>query len=119
MVARRLRDSRLTALRVVEHQGEPVDLIEQWSGAEQAIVVDAVHSGAEPGTIHALDAARRVCRSSCSRDRHTPSASPRPSSWHGPWTACRTHLLVYGIEGESFSAGRGLTRRSSEPWAAS
>jgi hydrogenase maturation protease len=43
-------------VRVIEHEGEPLDLIEEWSGADEAIVVDAVSSGAQAGAIHRLDA---------------------------------------------------------------
>ena len=37
------------------YEGEPVGLIEDWAGADAVIVVDAVSSGAPPGTIHRLD----------------------------------------------------------------
>ena len=37
------------------YEGEPVGLIEEWTGADAVIVVDAVSSGAPPGTIHRLD----------------------------------------------------------------
>lgn len=44
---------------MIECEGEPLDLIEEWSGAGQAIVVDAVSSGAEPGAIHRIDPRRQ------------------------------------------------------------
>ena len=48
-VARRLREAPPAGARVIEREGEPVDLIEEWSTAGEAIVIDAVSSGAEPG----------------------------------------------------------------------
>ena len=109
MVARRLRDSRLTALRVVEREGEPVDLIEQWSGAGQAIVVDAVHSGAEPGTIHALDASStRMPIELFTGSTHAFGLAEAVELARA-LDRLPTRLLVFGIEGRSFSAGRGLT----------
>src|SRR4030095_1665279 len=42
--------------RAIRHEGEPLDLLEEWSGYAAALVLDAVSSGAEPGTIHRLDA---------------------------------------------------------------
>jgi hydrogenase maturation protease len=93
----------------VSAEGEPVALLDLWQGASAVTVVDAVSSGAAPGTIHRLDA----------------SDAPLPAALAGP----STHLLglseaielaralgrlparvtVYGIEGEDFSAGAGLT----------
>jgi hydrogenase maturation protease len=44
-------------VRVCEHDGEPAGLLDRWEGAEIAIVVDSVRTGAAPGTVHrvALD----------------------------------------------------------------
>ena len=78
-----------TARVRVEHEGEPVDLIEEWAGADAVIVVDAVSSGAPPGTIHRLDAARRADPGGAVaglharlRPRRGDRARPRP------WTGC-------------------------------
>ncbi|WP_225753861.1 hydrogenase maturation protease [Actinotalea sp. Marseille-Q4924] len=42
-------------LRVVVHE-DPTCLVEVWGDAETVVVVDAVRSGAPPGTVHVLDA---------------------------------------------------------------
>ena len=42
-------------LRVVEHDREPLDLIELWTGAGSALLIDAV-AGEEPGRIHRFEA---------------------------------------------------------------
>ena len=39
-------------VEVVEVDGEPARLVEAWAGRPLAVVVDAVVSGAEPGTVH-------------------------------------------------------------------
>jgi hydrogenase maturation protease len=72
---------------VVESDGEPSRLLDAWRGADLAIVVDAVRSDAEPGT---------VVRAEAGRD-----ALP------GPATAGGTHAL--GI-GEAVALGRALDR---------
>lgn len=41
-------------VRVIEHE-DPTSLIDLWSDAPLAVVVDAVVSGAAPGTIHVLE----------------------------------------------------------------
>ena len=55
MVARRVADLALTGITVLEHE-DPTGLIEIWSGAELVVVVDAVRSGAAPGTVLVLEA---------------------------------------------------------------
>jgi hydrogenase maturation protease len=40
-----------SAARLVETDGEPARLIDAWRGSDAAIVVDAVRTGAAPGTV--------------------------------------------------------------------
>ncbi len=80
-------------------------MIEAWQGAAWVMLVDAVHSGASPGTIHRLDA----------------RAAPMPTGFFHYSTHAFSvaeaieltrsldqlpaHLVVYGIEGANFAAG--------------
>lgn len=50
VVGRALAARHLPGVDVVAHE-DPTDLVELWSGRELALVVDAVLSGAEPGTV--------------------------------------------------------------------
>jgi len=43
---------------VLEREGESTGLIESWSGAKALWLVDAVSSGARPGTVHRVDASQ-------------------------------------------------------------
>ena len=95
--------------RVVECEGEPVGMLDAWEGCDRAILVDAIQSGAEPGTVRRLEA----------------HAGPLPPELQ----RASTHLLgvadavelaralgrlpeqtiVYGIEAESFATGAALS----------
>ncbi|MBI2933468.1 MAG: hydrogenase maturation protease [Planctomycetes bacterium] len=106
VAARRLRERGVAAL---EHEGDLATLMDQWKGADGVVLVDAVWSGAAPGTVHRLDA----------------GASPLPrelfkSSTHALGLADAVELsralgtlparvLVFGIEGRDFTAGVGLS----------
>jgi hydrogenase maturation protease len=94
----------------LEHEGDPLALLDLWDGAGLAVVIDAVRSGAEPGTIHRFDAG------------HAPLPAPLrgSTSTHAVGLGeaielARTlgrlpaRLVVYGIEGERFDAGAELT----------
>jgi len=92
-------------IEVLELEGEPVDLIEAWEGAELVLVADAVSSGGEPGEVHRIDA----------------TAAPMPAALVGHSTHALglaeavelgralerlpRRLVVYGIEAQRFEAG--------------
>jgi hydrogenase maturation protease len=106
VAARRLRET-LPGVRVVEVEGDPAALLDLWAGAERAIVVDAVRSGAPPGTIHRVDASALP-------------AGLRSASTHALGLADAVELAralgrlparleLYGIEGARFETGEGLT----------
>jgi hydrogenase maturation protease len=96
-------------LHGVEHQADVGDLIASWEGLESVILIDAVSSGAAPGTIHRLDV--------------TDSPVPRElfkNSTHALGLADAIELsralgtlphevLIYGIEVRDTTAGIGLS----------
>ncbi len=122
-VARRLRtlgDAADTAVRaelampaelaVLEYEGEPLGLLELWEGARAAVLVDAIRSGAAPGTIHRVDASREPI----------PAPLRGSSSTHAVGVGDAIELaralgrlparvVVYGVEGACFDAGSGLS----------
>ncbi len=105
LAARALRKRGLAGVEVLELEGEPVDLIEAWDGAEAVVVADAVSSGGEPGELHRIDA----------------SEGPLPAALAGASTHAMglaeavelaraldrlpPRLVVFGIEAASFETG--------------
>lgn len=96
----------------LEHDADPptgpVDLIDRWSGADLAVVVDAVRSSAPPGTVHVLDTAAGPL--------DAVGAARPPASTHGLGLADTLRLaealgsapgriVVVGIEGSDFDTG--------------
>ena len=106
IAARRLRENGFAA---EECEGDVATLIDRWKGADVVILMDAVSSGAVPGTLHRLDV----------------SSSPLPrelfkSSTHAFGLAeaielSRTlgtlpaRVFVFGVEAQDFTAGVGLS----------
>ncbi|WP_327045631.1 hydrogenase maturation protease [Microbispora sp. NBC_01189] len=94
----------------VEACGDAAALVEAWSGAALAIVVDAVRTGAAPGTVH-----------------HSLPSLPVPlpeAGWHGGTHSLGLvdavdlgralgrlpgELVVVGIEGGDFTPGAPMT----------
>ncbi len=102
-----------------ECSGELFELLDAWEGAAAVVLVDAVRSGAPPGTLHRFDA----------------SETPLPV---GFTAAPSTHALglgeaielaraigrlpgrvvVHGVEGERFELGEGLSAATASALAA-
>ena len=54
-VVRRLKARAAGQVEIAEHDGDATSLLDVWDGASEVVLVDAVQSGAEPGTIHRVD----------------------------------------------------------------
>lgn len=109
LVARRIRALHLPQVQVIESDGECTKLMECWKGAERVILIDAVQSGAPPGTIHRV------------------MAQDLPAHW----LHCSTHAFgvaeaialaqalgqlprpfsILGIEGSTFAIGAALSEQ--------
>jgi hydrogenase maturation protease len=94
----------------LEHEGDPLALLDLWEGAELALVIDAVSSGSEPGTIHRFDVGAGPLpvrmRSSTSTHAVGLAEAIELARALGRLPA---RLTVYGIEGERFGVGTALT----------
>ncbi len=102
LVARRLRAKGLNA---VEHSGDGLALIELWHGFDDVILVDAMVSGAKPGTFLAWDpASQPVCSQNwrCSTHVFGPAEAIELSRVIGRLPA---NIRIYGIEAEEFELG--------------
>ncbi len=105
LVARRVREIAPAQVEVIELEGEPARLIDAWQGADIAVVVDAVSSGAAAGELMRFDAGE----------------DPLPASVGAPSTHALglgdaveiaralgrlpRRLIVFGIEAAEFTPG--------------
>lgn len=96
--------ARMSGVTVVAHE-DPTGLLDVWAGHDPVVVVDAVRSGAAPGTVHRLE---------------TVPAGLGPGSTHGIGLAdvvelgralgrLPGRLVVIGIEAERFDHGAPLS----------
>jgi hydrogenase maturation protease len=109
LVARQLRSHVQTSCAVLEHDGEGAALMESWNRWDTVIIVDAVHSGAEPGAVYRFDA---ISQPLPSKIRHgsTHSFSLGEAIELGrALNQLPRHMVVYAIEGQSFEAGDRLS----------
>jgi hydrogenase maturation protease len=109
-VIQRLRSAPLPGVILAETPGTAASILAAWEDTADAIVVDAVLSGAPPGTIYRLDA----------HDSAAAFPVSRSTSSHG-WGLAEalalgqvfrnlpSRLIIYGIEGQDFSFGESLS----------
>jgi hydrogenase maturation protease len=108
-VARQVKEMDLLDVRVLEASGEGTTLMEMWKGFGSVVLVDAVHSGSEPGTIHELDAhGRSIPTGFFHYSTHAFSVAEAIELARA-LDQLPPRLLIYGIEGEQFEAGAGLS----------
>ena len=108
-VARRLRARSPSGVTILEESGEGAALIQAWQGATWVMLVDAVRSGAPPGTIHCLDArAAAVPTGFFHYSSHAFSVAEAVELARS-LDQLPLHLFVYGIEGSNFAAGVSLS----------
>jgi hydrogenase maturation protease len=108
-VAARLRAARPPGCRILEEEGEPASLIEGFELVKEALVVDAVSSGAEPGTLHRFDCTHEPLPTELFRASTHALGVADAVELARELGRLPDRLAVYGIEGANFEAGEGLS----------
>ncbi len=96
------------AVALVEADGEPSRLIDAWADADLAVVVDAVSSGATPGTIHVWRGVGEIARSAASTGTHALGLAEAIALGRALHRLPRT-LVIVGVEVADISPGQGLS----------
>ena len=108
-VADRLRTRMPSGVEIVSCEQEPSRLIDACEGAATALVVDAVESGAAPGTLHRFDASDRPVPERLFRSSTHAFGVGEAIELARALNRLPDRVIVYGIEGAVFEAGEGLT----------
>jgi hydrogenase maturation protease len=109
-VADAIRRAGISGVSVTESSGDPTAIMDAWAGTDRAVLVDAMVSGAAPGTVRRFDAT----------DDPIPAAA-HFATLHGMGAVEAVELaralgrlpgrvLVYGVEGVEFRPGTSLTK---------
>ncbi|HHT9130352.1 MAG TPA: hydrogenase maturation protease [Candidatus Brocadiaceae bacterium] len=109
VVAQHLKEQALEHVNVLEEGGDGVALMESWRNADTVILVDAVYSGAKPGTLHRFDAyAQPIPVKFFHYSTHTFGVA-EAIELSRTLNQLPPRLIIYGIEGKCFEAGAGLS----------
>lgn len=91
------------------HPGEGAGLMDAWDGCAAVVLVDALQSGAAPGTIHRFDAHHETLPAGLFRASSHLFGVAEAVEMARVLGRLPPILLIYGIEGGDFTAGEGLT----------
>ena len=110
-VAQRLIALNLPQVCVLEHSGEGASLIDTWesSGAQFVILIDAVCSGAEPGTIYRLDVNEQTIPTSFFNYSTHAFSLAEAAELARVLGKLPPNAVIYGIEGSRYAAGAALS----------
>ena len=110
-VIRALKERKLPDTVSVESSGDGAELIEMFSSVRMAILIDAVSSGGNPGTIYKFDAHKQPIPAQLSFQSTHVFSVDEAIELARVLEQLPPILIVYAIEGENFSTGIGLTSK--------
>jgi len=109
VIARRVREKVSPSVKVLEASGEGAALIETWKDTDSVILIDAVHSGVKPGTIHRFDAQTQPIPSKYFHYSTHAFSVAEAVELARALEQLPPRLIIYGIEGKNFEAGEKLS----------
>ncbi|MCB9832091.1 MAG: hydrogenase maturation protease [Planctomycetes bacterium] len=106
LVARRLAALPPANCRVLEHDGDGMDLLLAWEGADQAILVDALLSGGQAGELRVIDATEASLSAALFSSTSSHALGLAEAIELGRALGrLPDRVLIYGIEGADFATG--------------
>ena len=96
-------------MTVLVQSGEGTRLLESWRNADAVILIDAVQSGARPGTVHRLEAVEQPVPRALLRCSTHAFGIAEAIELARALRQLPPRLVIYGIEGQTFAAGAGLS----------
>ena len=96
-------------IRLVGCEGEPVALLDAWDDCDVAVVVDATHSGAEPGTVRRIAAHETRLPDELTRSSTHVLGVGEAIELARALGKLPPRTIVFGIEGSRFDTGTPLS----------
>jgi hydrogenase maturation protease len=108
-VAARVRSRVALGVDVQTCEDEPSRLVDTLQEADEAVVIDAVAAGGEPGDVHRFDASDAALPVEFFRSSTHAFSLGEAIEVARALGRLPRRLVVFGIEGESFTAGTDLS----------
>jgi hydrogenase maturation protease len=96
-------------VRVLEHSGDCLSLLQRWRGAHAVVLLDAARSGAPVGSVTVFDASRQPCPASLRADSSHAFGVAETIELARTLGELPPVVVVYAIEGSEFGYGAPLS----------
>jgi len=114
IVAQGLKRKATDCVNIIEKDCDGAALMECWEGANMVILIDAVHSGALPGTILRLDAHAQPIPATYFHYSSHAFGVAEAVELSRTLNQLPPRFIIYGIEGKCFEPGGGLTKEVAQ-----
>jgi hydrogenase maturation protease len=111
--ARHLQNRCQPGVEIIEHDGEPADLLDVWQGRDVVVVIDAIAADLPAGTMIRIEAGTDAIPLDASASTHLLGLGEAVALAHALGRLPR-RLIIYGVVGQQF----GWAEELSPPVAA-
>ena len=108
-VARRLKPHSNDRVTVLEFSGNPIALLDLWNGYDDVLLVDAVSSKSDPGTVQIINAVQQTIPSGLFNTSTHNLGVAETIEMARCLGRLPEQLLIYGIAGVNFEQGTALS----------
>jgi hydrogenase maturation protease len=108
-VAQHLKRQAFDCVNVIEESGDGAALLDSWKNTDTVIVVDAVYSGGNSGTIYRFDAHKQLIPTEFFHYSTHAFGVAEAIEVARALKQLPQNLIIYGIQGKCFEAGIGLS----------
>lgn len=102
LIVDELKKRIFNSAEIIEHNGDPASLIDLWDGRSQVILIDAVSSGADLGTIYYFDLRQQTLPDTFRNYSTHAFGVVEAVELARVLGKLPKHIIFFGIEGESF-----------------
>jgi hydrogenase maturation protease len=109
VAAEMLNAKEHVGVEVIKQSGEGASLIECWKNADSVVLIDAVHSGAEPGTIFRIDVHQQPLQREYFHHSTHSFGVAEAVELARAMNQLPKQFVIFGIEGKNYFAGTELS----------
>jgi len=114
LAAKKIKELGLKDVDIIESNGDGAALIDAWTGREHVILIDAVFSGAAPGTVHSIELGKTILPAEFFKFSTHLFSIPQAIYLSASLGKLPDKIIILGIEGCSFDTGRALSAEAEQ-----
>ncbi|MCI0446034.1 hydrogenase maturation protease [bacterium] len=109
VVAEMLNAKKYIGVDVLKQSGEGASLIECWKNTDSVVLIDAIHTGAEPGTIFRIDVQKQPLQRKYFRHSTHSFGVADAVELARAMNQLPKQFVIFGIEAKNYIAGTELS----------